>query len=295
MKFSILTATYNRAKCLKNIYESLIENISNKYEIEWLIMDDGSSDNTEDVCKFFVNKQNLEVKYFKQKNQGKAQAINNLINNISGDFVIECDSDDYFVKSALKIVAEKCKMLQENTNLYAILFLKNENETKLSGNKFPFENKDTTMFDLYFKHDVVGEKVIVYNANIRKEYKYKVEVGEKFCTEARMYHEMDLTYKVRCFNEVIIEGEYQQDGYTRNLKKIFLENPKGHYMYFKEILQRDMKLVRFNKRIYAIKHYILFSTLLNKKIDFSDIRSNFNKLLLILLWVPGYIKSINFK
>ena len=54
MKFSILTATYNRAKCLPKLYESLIKNKSSNYEIEWLIMDDGSKDETENLIKDYI-------------------------------------------------------------------------------------------------------------------------------------------------------------------------------------------------------------------------------------------------
>ena len=79
MKFSILTATYNRAKYLPKLYESIVDNIDEDYEIEWLIMDDGSTDNTEEVCKSFVNEKNLVVKYYKQENQGKMTAINKLV------------------------------------------------------------------------------------------------------------------------------------------------------------------------------------------------------------------------
>ena len=117
MKFSILTATYNRAKYLPRLYKSMVDNMDDSYEIEWLIMDDGSTDNTEEVCKNFVNKKNLVVKYYKQENQGKMQAINNLGQYVSGELWIECDSDDYFVKNAFQIIKqhyEKNKEQQEN-------------------------------------------------------------------------------------------------------------------------------------------------------------------------------------
>ncbi len=294
MKISILTATYNRAKYLNKLYESIVNNLSNDYEVEWLIMDDGSKDETEEVCKNFVNKVGLEVKFFKQENQGKMQAINNLAKYVTGDFWIECDSDDFFVQNALKILINKCKILQENNNLYAIIFLKNENKEKLSGNLFPFENKDTTMFDLYFKHSVEGEKIIVFNSEIRKKYKYIIEDGEKFCTEARLYHEMDLSYKVLCFNDILVEGEYQNDGYTKNIKKTFLENPKGYYEYFKEILKCDMKGVKFKKRLYVIKHYILFSTITKKGFMLKNIYNLNNIIVYLVLYIPGKLKSKKF-
>lgn len=291
MKFSILTATYNRAKYLPKLYKSIVDSIDEDYDIEWLIMDDGSTDNTEEVCKNFVNEKNLVVKYYKQENQGKMQAINNLAKYVSGDLWIECDSDDYFVKNALKIIAKKSTMLQENKKLYALVFLKNENSDTLSGNKFPFEDRDTTMFDLYFKHGVIGEKIIVFNSEIRKKYQYIIEPGEKFCTEARMYHQIDLKYSVRCYNQVVIEGEYQSDGYTKNIQKIFFESPKGHYEYFKEILQHNMRGVKFNKRIYAIKHLILFATLTDMTNNIKKIENFSNRILYILLYIPGKIMS----
>lgn len=291
MKFSILTATYNRAKYLNKLYESIQENVSSDYEIEWLIMNDGSQDNTEEICNKFFDDSSIHVKYFKQENQGKMQAINNLIKYVSGDFIVECDSDDYFVKNALKIISEKSIILQENKNLYALVFLKNENPKTLSGSKFPFEDEDTRMFDLYFKFGITGEKIIVYKSEIRKKYKYILEDGENFCTEARMQHKIDLDYNVRCYNQVVVEGEYQSDGYTKNINDIFFRNPKGHYEYFKEILKLDMSGVKFDKRLYAIKHYILFAILTKNKNNIKSINNMCNKLIYIILYIPGKIKT----
>ena len=112
MKFSILTATYNRAKCLPKLYESLIKNKSSNYEIEWLIMDDGSKDETENLIKDYIAKNEIEIKFFKQQNQGKMTAINNLAQYVTGEIWIECDSDDYFTDGAF----DKIKDLYEKNN-----------------------------------------------------------------------------------------------------------------------------------------------------------------------------------
>lgn len=291
MKFSILTATYNRAKFLKKLYASLLENVSNEYDIEWLIMDDGSTDDTEEVCKFFVNRSGLEILYYKQDNQGKMQAINNLMEKVNGDFVIECDSDDYFLKNSLKIVYRKCKILQEKSNLYALIFLRDENNKNISGKKFEKENQDTTMFDLYYKQGMDGEKIIVYKSDIRKKYKYIIEDGERFCTEARLHHRMDLDYNVRCYNEYIVEGDYHSDGYSKNINKIFKQNPKGYYEFFKEIFEHDVSSIKWNKRLYIIKHFILFSVLTNHKKNIKYVKGLENKMLYIMMYIPGKIKT----
>ena len=139
-----------------------------------------------------------------------------------------------------------------------------------------FKKKETTMFDLYFKEGETGEKSIVFFANVRKQYKYELEKNERFVTEARMYHKMDEKYKILCVNKPIMICEYQKDGYTKNIKKQFIENP-------------------WNKRLYAIKHYILFSYLTKNKKSIQNIKGIENKILYLILYLPGIIKSKNFK
>ena len=79
MKISILTATYNRVNFLPKLYETIVNNLKDDIEVEWLIMDDGSTDETKEAVQQFIEENKLEIKYFFQENQGKMQAINNLI------------------------------------------------------------------------------------------------------------------------------------------------------------------------------------------------------------------------
>ena len=111
------------------------------------------------------------------------------------------------------------------------------------------------MFELYFLDDVKGEKILVFNSKIRKQFEHELEKGEKFITEARMYHKMDEKYKILCINEAIEVGEYLNDGYTKNIKYTFKTSPKGYHKYFKEILQKGLKGMKFRKKIYVIKMF----------------------------------------
>ena len=133
-----------------------------------------------------------------------------------------------------------------------------------------FKNRETTMFDLYFKEGEIGEKSIVFFSDVRKKYKHELEHGEKFITEARMYHKIDEKYKMICINKPIMICQYQECGYTKNINKQFIENKYGYYEYFKEILEKNMKGVLFNKRLYVIKHYILFGVLTKKKSEYKE-------------------------
>lgn len=294
MKLSILTATYNREKYLPKLYESIKDNLKYNLTPEWIIIDDGSTDSTKKLVKQFIDENKVIIKYIFQQNKGKMAAINEGVKLATGDLIIDCDSDDYFTKDSFNIIEKNANKLLENEKLYGLLFLKKEQDGTISGKKFKTNNYLTTMFDLYFKEDIQGEKILVYNSKIRKMYFHKLEDGEKFITEARMYHKMDEKYKLLAINEVVEQGSYIDDGYTKNIKNTFKTSPKGYYMYFKELLKKDMKGVKFAKRIYVIKHYILFSYLTNNDFQVKIIKDNFNKLLYTLLFLPGIIKSRKF-
>ena len=286
MKISVLTPTYNREKLLKNLYNSLVANLDYGVEIEWLIMDDGSKDNTKQVVENFEKKENLEIKYFYQENQGNMVAINKLTNKATGNLIVDCDSDDYFTNDAFKIVKKAFEENKDKKEIYGICFLKYDEKGNNMGNNF--KNKVTTMFDLYFKEGETGEKALVFYSDIRKKYKHELENNERFVTEARMYHKIDEKYKMICVNRPIMICEYQEQGYSKNITKEFKENPYGYYKYFEEILQKNMKGVSFSKRIYAIKHFILFSYLTKSKKNLKKIKGKFNKILYSL-----FFNSIN--
>lgn len=289
LNISILTATYNRANLLPKLYESIKQNLEEDINIEWLIMDDGSEDNTKEIVQNFEEFENLKIKYYCQENSGKMTAINNLVKRVTGELIVECDSDDYFEKGSFKLIEDEYEKCKQNKQAYAMCFLKYDKNGNNIGNTF--KNKQTTMFDLYFKEGENGEKALVYFSNIRKKYKYKLEKGEKFVTEARLHHEMDLKYKIECINKPIMICEYQSQGYTKNIKKIFKQNPYGYYEYFKEILARDMKGVKLKKKLYVIKHYILFTYLTKQKLNIEQIKNITNKILVLFLYIPGIIKS----
>jgi len=289
VKLSILTATYNREKILTKLYKSIESNLYDKLDIEWLIMDDGSTDSTKGLVQSFMNNSKFPIKYYYQENKGKMSAINSLVEYAQGELLIECDSDDYFMENAFEKIYSKIEHLLKDDELYALIFLRDMSNIDVSGKKFKVEDKKTSMFDMYFKENMDGEKIILYKTSVRKMYKYELEAQEKFSTEARMHYKIEEKYKVKCFNLEIISGEYLEQGYTKNINKVFMENPVGYYYYFKEILGRDIRGITFNKRLYVIKHYILFSYLSKNKINIKDIKNISNKFLVSVLYAPGII------
>ena len=261
MKISVLTATYNRAEDLEKLYTSLVINSNSSVDYEWLIMDDGSTDKTKIVIDNFIKQNIIKIEYHYQQNQGKMVAINNLMQFVTGDIVMTCDSDDYFVTGAFDIIKKHINKLLEDETVYALAFLKKNEKGKISGTKFAEDNHRSDMFSLYFREKMTGEKILVFKTEIRKKYKHILEADEKFVTESRMYHKIDLDYDVICINEAIIIGDYKNDGYIKNLKRVYEIAPLGEYEYFKEILQMDLKGVSFRKKVNIYMNYIMFASL----------------------------------
>ena len=111
MKISILTATYNRGEMLKRLYKSIKENAQKDVKIEWIIIDDGSTDKTKEIVNNFTEEKNLEIKYEYQQNSGKMSAINKGVEIATGDLIMDCDSDDYLENNAISKIKENADML----------------------------------------------------------------------------------------------------------------------------------------------------------------------------------------
>ena len=106
VKITVFTPTYNRAYTLERLYKSLLNQTS--YDFEWLIVDDGSTDNTSELIKSFQNNQLFDVRYYKQGNGGKHVAINKGVELAEGELFFIVDSDDYLTDDAIAITKKYC-------------------------------------------------------------------------------------------------------------------------------------------------------------------------------------------
>lgn len=162
MKISVLTPTYNRADMIGNLYNSIIKNlerndkVKQSTQVQWIIIDDGSTDNTEKIINQYINEKKIEIQYHKQENQGKMAAINHVVQYADGDLIVECDSDDIFSDNAFYNILQAYHETKERKDLYGLCFLKYDLKGNNIGNRF--QKDETTMFDLYFKERRNGRK-----------------------------------------------------------------------------------------------------------------------------------------
>ncbi|WP_078432585.1 glycosyltransferase family 2 protein [Metabacillus halosaccharovorans] len=261
-KLTVFTPTYNRAYCLHYCYESLKAQ-TNK-EFVWLIIDDGSSDNTEDLVNQWKQECAIEIRYIKQENQGMHGAHNTAYEHIDTELNVCIDSDDYMPVDAVeKILSFWGKY--GNDQVSGIIGLDAYKNGEIIGTKMPENISQSTLFDLYNKFSITGDKKLVYRSELTKKYPYPIFENEKYVGLAYKYHKLDEEYPMLLINEVLCIVEYLPDGSSLNMLKQYRVNPKGFAFYRRELMKLQFGSMKFKFR-QAI-HYVS-SSLISKNKSF---------------------------
>lgn len=248
---TIMTPTYNRANLLNRLYDSLKKQANRDFE--WLIVDDGSTDDTKDVVGQFVSEKEINIKYIYQDNKGKAMAFNVGVENAKGELFLCVDSDDFLAENALEII-EKCSKEIKTEDVAGILALKQDLHGRFLGDNLP-EIKYSSTFNLSEKYGCLGEWSLIFKTHILIENLFPEIPDEKFITECVIYDKIAEKYKMLLLSEVITICEYQQDGLTGNIVKNMLKNPTGYKIFYKQRIDMAYKL---KKRLGYVVRYNIF-------------------------------------
>lgn len=259
-KLTVFTPTYNRAYCLYHCYESL-KNQTCK-DFIWLIIDDGSSDNTKQLVNEWIAENEIEIQYCWQENQGMHGAHNSAYEMIKTELNVCIDSDDYMPHNAVeKIVSFWGKY--GGPEVSGIMGLDSYKNGRIIGSKFPGNLKRSTLFALYNKYGVTGDKKLVYRTELTKQYPYPLFQNEKYVGLAYKYHMLDRKYEMLLMNEVLCCVEYMPDGSSMNMLKQYRTNPKGFAFYRKELMKLPFasRLFKYRQAI----HYVSSSFICKNK------------------------------
>lgn len=232
IKLTVCTPTYNRAYILTELYNSLRNQTCKMFE--WLIIDDGSSDNTEDLVMQWQKENNdFPVRYYKKENGGKCSAINYGLDSAQGELFLVIDSDDTVTADAVQKILDLEKTITDKENFCGVAFNLGLSENDTPNKIFDEKYKDATLLDRYTEFD--GERAFAFYTDIHKNYKYPVFDGEKFMTEAVVWNRIaNGGYKMRFCNDIICVYEYRDDGLTKAGNSIFVNNPHGYGLWLKE-------------------------------------------------------------
>lgn len=253
---TVFTPTYNRRHTLSRTYESLCR--QDCKEFIWLIVDDGSTDQTEELVRQWQSLDNgFDIHYIYKENGGMHTAHNTAYANIHTELNICIDSDDMLAEGAVRKILDKWCQVRD-FGYAGIIGLDADFTGNVIGKGFPDDLKETTVIGYYTKGGN-GDKKLVYRTDIINQYPpYPVFDGEKYVSLAYKYRLIDQDYKMAVLDDILCNVEYQESGSSNSMFRQYIENPKGFSFWRKFCMQYPES----NKRLWMhAVHYVSSSIL----------------------------------
>ncbi|WP_251920786.1 glycosyltransferase family 2 protein [Leuconostoc citreum] len=246
INITVLTTTYNRADFLQKLYDSLGNQTDQDFQ--WLIIDDGSTDNTFEVIEKFLTKQNdFRINYFKKVNGGKHTALNYAHNYITGDVIAIVDSDDILVPEAVSTIRQYWDSVYENEK-YATVVFERINQSGVKLGQFPDKIFSGSDLDYRIKKSIVGDFAETIRASIFKSFPFPIYKNkEKFFPEGWLWTHVALQYNTLNISQTIVVGGYQEDGLTKRGRLMRLQSPVGLMKYYR--LLENVRGISFSAKI----------------------------------------------
>ena len=280
---TIFTPTYNRAHQLPRLYESLLA--QRCFDFEWLIVDDGSGDDTRQVVQSFLNNGRFPVRYCHKENGGKHTAYNLALEEAAGDWFFCVDSDDLLAPDGVAHIAEA---VGQHPDRGIIAYKKTIDGKRLSGD-FPAGVTACKLHELALKYGCGGEFSLVFPTNLARKFPFPVFAGERFVTESVVYDRIDSIADMQLLPKVLTVCEYQADGYSQNADGIMKQNPTGYCLYF---MQRIDLQPSFGPRLsHAGKYWCFRWISKNKTLRYEGK----HKALVALAVIPGIVFRAYYK
>ncbi len=237
-RITVFTPTYNRAYIIGKLYDSLCK--QSFKDFEWLVVDDGSSDNTNELFGEWIKEADFTIRYYKTENGGKHRAINYGLDKANGELFFTMDSDDELTVDALEKIDKWAESIAEEKDICGIVANKGITMDSTPNYIFasPFLDKTWIATYTYQENGTLalnGERAIILYTDFHKKYPFPEFNGEKFITEAVVYNRIaNDGHKMRFYNDIIWIYEYHEDGLTKAGNVLFLNNPRGYGLWLKE-------------------------------------------------------------
>lgn len=275
---TIFTPAYNRGDMLTTLYESLLR--QNDFDFKWLIIDDGSTDDTKQVVEGFKTDR-FEIEYRLKENGGKHTAINMALEIIDTELTFIVDSDDYLTDDAIEVVKEYYNKWK-NEDIASIVFLKGYPSGKHNGKQFLGNDEIQWYIKDVINKRLLGDRAEIFFTDKLKEFPFPVYEGERFMSEAVQWMPLYRKYPFVPVNRIIYIAEYLQGGLTRSGKRLRLRNPLGGILNNEMFIKND---VEFMHRLKSAILIVVFSKAAGIKIPEHIMKEH--RLLMTVAYIPG--------
>ena len=208
--FTVFTPTFNRAGTLARVHDSL--RAQTFRDFEWVVVDDGSEDGTRELVAGWAGSAGFPLRYFWQRNAGKAAAVNRGVAEARGELFLIADSDDAFVPRALERFWHHWQSIPagERHRFSGVTALCCDEHGALIGDPFPRSPLDATWWDIHYRHALRGEKWGFHRTSVFREFPFPVEPGTRHVPEEVVWRAISRRYATRHVNEIL--RIYRRDG-----------------------------------------------------------------------------------
>lgn len=238
-KLTIITPTYNRKELLQRLYKSLCEQTCR--EFQWLVIDDGSTDSTQELMDKLVKQKEINVDYKRKKNGGKHTALNYAHSYIKGRYVVVVDSDDLLTCDAVEKIIRKWERYDADKTVAGITFQRGK-----IGNGQTFDNSIEGEYQSTFANEtnrgMHGDHCETVRTDLFRNFKFPEFSDEHFIAEGAMWYSITKNYKVVYTDEIVYLAEYLDGGLTKSGRVLHIKNPKGCMWHASVFLNKDFKL-----------------------------------------------------
>ncbi|GEN46667.1 glycosyltransferase family 2 protein [Alkalibacillus haloalkaliphilus] len=273
MLVTICTPTFNRAYTLPRLYNSLLDQSDKRFE--WIIIDDGSTDDTKDLVRSWIEEKKLNIMYFRQENSGKHVALNKGMASAKGLLFTCLDSDDWLYENAIEKVNEKWLESADNS-VAGIIALDSYENGEIIGSQLPCDLKQANWIDLIYKFSMRGDKAYFFVTEVIKSYPFPANLENKHMPPSYQYYLISNDYDLLMLNEPLKYVEYLDDGISKKRYEKYIVAADNFSEYRYEIHNLIPSLKR---RIINLIHFNATQLLGKKKFVFQSKRSNVLRIL----------------
>jgi len=289
---TIFTPTYNRAYCLHKCYESLCRQTSKDFE--WLIIDDGSTDNTAQLVQSWRAADNgFAIRYLYKENGGMHTGYNLAYENIETELSMNVDSDDWLPDTAIETILAFWSA-NKRPDVGGIYALDQYENGAVIGTPFPEDLKEFRGWGYkmvyyeangtpkrYVNHG--DKKFIGVTAAIRQYPPIPVFPGERYYSLYYKQHRLERDYTILILNQPVCTVEYMADGSSSNMYHQYVRNPRG---FCDERLFVMQYAPSFRLKLVSAVHYVAESRLMGNRRFLQDAT---NKPAVLLALLPGLL------
>lgn len=236
----VFTPTYERAYILPVLYESLVTQTCRDFV--WMIVDDGSTDGTEELVRSWIEDGAIAIDYVRTGNGGKPRAINLGVDRCTSPLFFVVDSDDWLLPGAIAHVLEVWSCIEGQDRYAGIVALRGTDEHTPMDTWMPPGATDVKYWDLFETMGFRGDTSLIHRTEVLRQYPYDVAPGEIFVAETSVYYRLDDRYDMLADNTILTICHYLPDGLTHNFAANAKRNPIGYWKHKRYCAQRSTTL-----------------------------------------------------